>query len=509
MQIVLFFSSIICTSLYIYNSENKRRMLLQFIVYATVSFFCQSGIRLCLSSTPEKTILAFFLSALCLLFPFVVSLCVYLFKEKANDYDNKQHFLELILALSINAILLALSLCHLSAYLKEINDAISDSILDLTFGLSSAIIFWLITPYIRKTFCRIKSIEYAKDENGNNKYSTKQVDVAKLSQYLIYTSAFISGTAILYHALAYSFRSDPIPLIYYCMLFSIIIMVLFCCYGIKHWKNFSFCFYIISYLVIFGYLLHTAMNLKSDSFSNVGLLTMLLILYLACGISIFTTLSTLFNIDLLRLRSASEQVLKSALTTGISGGLCFGFAAYQLIVFPSLFCSFQLLIISTLSFCILPYFHATALNSNKQNGILNNHPYSGVGQDGFLFSIIITANTMITAAIRNQWLSRNHLNAVLIFIAFSVGLFPLWMLCIENNEEHLRKMAEKRDALLLSPSSNSALLREQYDNLKSFIKIQNLFGLLLAFPYSFLFIIKQLMDNEDCKDKHTPPQENE
>lgn len=265
---------------------------------------------------------------------------------------------------------------------------------------------------------------------------------------------------------------------------------------------------IASYVSILSHLFLTSTSLSGELLGEWHWIKIPLIIYLSCGISVVIGLSMLYNIDLLKQRTIEYEVAESSIIVSIFGFVCYGLAAYQLLIFQTVFHVIQLFLVVLTVFCLLPYIQTSKLNPEGNIGIIKNYACSGVMQDGFLFGIIVSVNTIINLTflelISNITIDNipyyivAFVCLILIFMfGYGTGLFILWDYCIKNNIEHCEKLKKKLDIELINKSGgNQEVLINQYSNLKTWLAIQNIMAILLSLPYSIGFFIVKIYKKE-------------
>lgn len=492
---VILVAGIFCTSLYIYNSENKAEMAGLFISYALFEYLCQ--IKISESLALGEDLRAWCLLILCLLLPFCVSALIYFTHEKNNPSDNKEHIQKLVDALVLNMALLILSNPDI---LKDWGRKLQ-IILPINSspaGIGSTLIFLFISSYVRGTFDRIKIMEYG------HEYSAKSVYVDKTSQYLVYSLIYFAGVICLWDCNVANTRHTVVPLNWISIV--LVVMLFVCLFGVRLSKgsDVGLFFMIVSYVSILSHLFLTSTSLSGELLGGLHWIKIPLIIYPSCGMSVFLCLSMLYNIDLLGQHTIKYEVGKSSIIVSIFGGVCYGLATYQLLIFQTIFHVVQLYLVVLTVFCLLPYLRTSKLSLEGNIGIIKNYARSAVAQDGFLFGIIVSSNTIITISflefISNITTINNIPYGIVAFVYFilvfmcgyGTGIFTLWNYCMKNNIEYCKKMREKLELeieLINKLGGNQEVLINQYSNLETWISIQNLLAILLSLPYSIGFLI--------------------
>lgn len=523
---VFLIAGILCTSLWVYNSENKAKMAGLFLAFALFEYLCQMKISECIVFGDLTK--AWIIIMPCLLCPLCFSIANYHVCERKNPYDTKTYTQELAVAIFLNTALLLLSnpsLLFQGELLSELTDV-------LNTDTGAALIFLSIAHYIKCTFERIKNLEY------NTKSKPKEVNIAKTSQYLIYFLVYFAGVICLWNHIASNVTElTANPFEWYSLL--PILILLFCILGIRlsNSKTLRMVLIIFSYIAMLVHLLLTHMRLTStnETHETLQYVKIPLIIYLSCIMATFIVFSILYNTIMLRQRTIMFDSVICSIVVGILGGMCYGFAAYQLLILQTIFHALQLYIIVFIAFCLIPGLCASRLDKEIKegdSGILKGHVITNVMQDGFLFGIIVVANTIIDVTLLDDIFVSGNVS-VLFMLGYVASLYTLWNYCMENNKKHkeekrpetllkniekelieigkrlnesplneneqqkLKEEQEKLRAQRQKLRANPDKLKTQYNNLVDWLRLQNWVAVALAFPYSLVFIFKKKMEQED------------
>ena len=488
-------SSILFSSLYVCNSKNKVKMFWLALFFGALVWLCEISVSNQLQV--GNFALAVVMIVCCAIVMFAVSLSDYLLFEKHHDYDNNKHPLIISVAsiISITLIVLA-NIRSLSVFIRELGLLDSYKYQGGTFLIGA-----IIPKYVTYSFNKIKRIE-------DNRCGSEMIDKFKMSQYIIYFLIYTSALILLINCLEFKINNvlnenDTI------IIGAVVAIIILCGVMIKVVKktSLSIAFLILFYLSITAYLIVTGisktfqiLSIIQNDFNTASFwIVITLIIMTSCTISVFMTLSVMYNVSLIRQFAMTRHISISAIIIGVFSGLCYGIAAYQLLIIQTVFYVFQLLAVTMLAFAVIPYLQASVLNAGGDVGILDNYARSSVMQDGFLYSAVATVNPIVTISLINSIMNGYWLQPLLLCGAYAVILTPMWRYCINNNVEHCRKKEE----LLLElcnkplPKRDKENLHIQYNNLRVYLTLQNIIAIILSMPYTIVFLIKTVFENSE------------
>lgn len=491
-------SSIIFSVLYIYNSKNKAKMFFFAMSFGSLTWLFQLNISYQLKD--GKIIFATFLALCCVLIPAIVSFWDVCFIEKCSSYYLFMHLLIISAALVISFLLVFLA--NIDGLSVMINGL--DSVEHYKYEVGTFLIGSMIPLYVRYTFNRIKQIEEERQE-------PELIDKYKMSQYIIYFLLYASALILLINCLYFNFSIELERWEIFLIVVTTVLVILLCLMmRLTNNENISILLLILCYSTVFLCLIATGIQNTSLVFSRFGTvfgsftfwIIITIIVIDSCTLSIFMTISVLNNVALIRQKPMSRQVSVSAIIIGIFSGLCYGIAAYQLLIIQTIFYMIQLLVVTMIAFAIVPYLQASILNPDGNVGILDNYARSGVMQDGFLYSAVVTVNPIVTIGLINNIAAGHWFSAVLTYFAYSIVLSPLWSYCISNNVYHCQKKKELCDEIINKKITYSAKknLEDQYNSLKTYLTIQNIIAIILSMPYTIIFLMMTIYENSEKDD---------
>ena len=484
-------SSILFSTLYVTNSENKAKMFFLALLFGSVTWLCNINVTVNLKSGNYLSAIVFALC--CVLVPFVISLLDIRFFNKESKIYTFRYILILSFATAISVTLIVLAnLSTLSTIIKEF-----DTIDNIKYEVGSFLISIIIPRYVEFTFSEIKRLE-------DERCGSKQIDNYKLSQYIIYFMLYASAVILLINCLYfnYSIQLDAWSL---AVAGAALLIVVICCTMIKAVKRIglSIVFLVFCYLSIVVYLILTgihntaiALNKFQTIFNSVSFwIVITLIVIYACTISVFITFSFMNNVALIRQKELKRETSISAMIIGVLSGLCYGLASYQLMLVQTVFYMIQMLIVTMLAFAVIPYLQASVLNPGGDVGILDNYARSSVMQDGFLYSAVVTVNPIVTISLLDRITKGYWIHGIILYVVYSLLLSPLWSYCVRNNVEHCYKKEARCKELCTQDSSNKEILCEQYNNLRIHLTVQNIIAIILSIPYSPIFMTRIIYDS--------------
>ena len=372
---------------------------------------------------------------------------------------------------------------------------------DKQYEFGSGIIILLVFWYVKVTFKKIQNMEYDIDRI----YSSEELEKAKRSQYILYILAYFSGLLLLWKMLDFQFKIEILEIGIVVLIAIVVLAAGLYCLVFRLKKSLTLLkFFFVFVVLLMGYILYVSykpfyLDGRWNQFLKLPLRDYVFITIISCSLSVFLTISIIFNTSLIRQKKLDIEVAKSAVVLGILCGLCYGVQACLLFVSHSLFHVLSLFTMTLITMCIIPYLQVWNMNSDGNRGLLDNYARSGVAQDGFLYGIIATANTIITVRISSDISQGKWEHVVIIFTAFVIVLHGLWNYCMQNNIRHLEKKQEEYKRIDIDSMiyEDQSLIKTQFGNLSLHLNLQNFMALAITLPYSIIYYM-EVKVKPDC-----------
>ncbi len=218
------------------------------------------------------------------------------------------------------------------------------------------------------------------------------------------------------------------------------------------------------------------------------LISLLFILILSINIAICITFSSIYNLALIRKKEASTYLVISSIIIGIFSGTIYGIILFKLLIVQSILSIMQALIISLIIFVIVPFIQSLKFNSKGSAGIL---------QDGFLYGTMVILNPLITLQIVNNistlcidFSGDLLIETCTLIISFCFLLSPVVDYCLNNNVEHCKKKRNLYLEKIKNIHDRYEIRKEEecYENLRTFLTIQNMITLIMGIPYILVYL---------------------